>query len=133
MPRHAHAAAHLDVLDAQALRDGGREHARRKRAAEDRLKLLVQAADAQLLKVDGLGFEDLRGRKALLARDLDGVAARVGEDEGGGLGEVAALDVHRLAGLVDDHVVDGELVVAALQLKRGLLVGGEDLRAPPCR
>ena len=51
-------AAH--VADAQPLHHSGREDARGKGAAEDLLKLVVQAADAQLLKVELLVLEELR-------------------------------------------------------------------------
>lgn len=69
--------AHLDVVDAQALEDRRREDAARKRAAEDVFKLAVEAADAEGLKGERAALEQLVGRKALLARDLDGGLACV--------------------------------------------------------
>ena len=54
------------MADAEALDHGRREHARRERAPEDGLKLRVQAADAQPLKVDLLVLEQLRRRAAAL-------------------------------------------------------------------
>jgi hypothetical protein len=50
----------LDMADAKALDDRGRENARRECAPEDQVELGVQPADAQLLKVELLGFEQLR-------------------------------------------------------------------------
>ena len=82
---------HLDVLDAQLLHDARWKHARGKGTAEDGFKLLVQASDAKLLEVHLLGLEDLVVGEALLAGDLDGVAARVGEQEGGVGGQDATL------------------------------------------
>lgn len=64
--------AHLDVVDAEALQDGGREHAAGKGAAEYGLELRVQAADAEGLEAEGAGLEQLVGGEALLARHLDG-------------------------------------------------------------
>jgi hypothetical protein len=65
--------AHLYVLDTQPLHNAGREHPAGKCAPEDGIKLPVQAANAQRLKVERLGLEELRGGKALLAQDLDAV------------------------------------------------------------
>ena len=47
----------LDVVDAQALDDTWRQHARGKGSPEDLLELLVQPANAQLLKVELLGLQ----------------------------------------------------------------------------
>mmetsp|Transcript_17439 Transcript_17439/g.48457 ORF Transcript_17439/g.48457 Transcript_17439/m.48457 type:complete len:271 (-) Transcript_17439:277-1089(-) len=123
----------LDVLDTQLLDNAGREHARGKGTAEDGFKLLVQATDAELLKVHLLGLEELRVGEALLARDLDGVAARVGEEEGGVVGEHAALYFKARAIDIHREVCDGELEVAmACQIKSHLLAQGEclALKAP---
>lgn len=54
-------AAH--VPDAQSLHHGGREDAGGKGAAEDLLKLVVQAANAQLLEVELLVLEQLSEQK----------------------------------------------------------------------
>ena len=77
----------LHMPDAQALHHGGREHSGGKRASEDLLKLQVQAADPQALKVEVLGLEQ-PGRRHMLslegqpspcmqAPELEGLATRL--------------------------------------------------------
>lgn len=65
------------MLNAQTLHNAWREHAARKRAPKDGIKLLVKTTDAQALKVQGFGLEQLRRRKTLLAHDLDVVVVCV--------------------------------------------------------
>mmetsp|Transcript_18438 Transcript_18438/g.48130 ORF Transcript_18438/g.48130 Transcript_18438/m.48130 type:complete len:560 (-) Transcript_18438:737-2416(-) len=72
----------LHVRDAQLLDHLWREHARREGAAEDIVKLSVQAADPQLLKGQLLGLEDLVGHHRALVDDLDARAAVALEQEG---------------------------------------------------
>jgi hypothetical protein len=72
------------VVDAQPLQHRGREHARRKGAAEDGLELAVEPADAEGLEVELALLEQGGGGDALLARDADGARVGVGEDEGRG-------------------------------------------------
>lgn len=68
---HARQGPHLDVLDAKPLHDAWREHSAGEGTPEDGVKLLVQATNAQALKVECLGLEQLCGGKALLAHNLD--------------------------------------------------------------
>lgn len=56
----------LHVVDAKALHNRRRKHARGKRAAEDLLELLVQATNAQLLEIELLVLEQLRRYNAAL-------------------------------------------------------------------
>ena len=61
----------LDVPDPEALDDRRRDRARRKRAAEDLLKLRVEAADAQLFEIELLVLEERRRGEAALALDRE--------------------------------------------------------------
>lgn len=63
--------AHLDVLDAQSLHDARWEHSAGESTPEDCIKLLVQTTNAQALKVESFGFEQLCGGEAFLPSDLD--------------------------------------------------------------
>ena len=67
-PEQKHA---LDVADSQPLNNRGREHARGEGSPKDLLKLVIQAADPELLKVELLRFKELRRGNAPLPRDRE--------------------------------------------------------------
>ena len=61
----------LDVVDAQPLHDGLREHAAGEGPAEDVLELLVQPPDAELLNEKSFVLNSCELTEEDLVRDLD--------------------------------------------------------------
>lgn len=83
-------AAH--VADAQPLHHAGREDAGGKGTAEDLLKLVVQAADAQLLKVELFVLEQLQGGcRRVSGMQLDNQQP----SKSGAAGQVACCTINR--------------------------------------